>query len=145
MAKHNVLFICVHNSARSQMAEAFLNEIGGEECAAESAGLEPGTINPIVVDVMQEVGIDLSQKDTRAVSDVWKSGKLFQYVITVCHDAEAEGCPVFPGGAMRLHWPFPDPSKVTGSDEDKREQVRQIRDSIRLKIERWCDEICDEP
>jgi arsenate reductase (thioredoxin) len=144
MAKQNVLFICVHNSARSQMAEAFLNQIGGDQFAAESAGLEPGTMNPLVVDVMNEVGIDLAEKETRAVFDIWKSGKLFQYVITVCHDAEAKGCPIFPGIATRLHWPFPDPSKVTGSDAEKLQQVRKIRDAIRLKVERWCDEICDD-
>ena len=97
MAKQNILFICVHNSARSQMAEAFLNQVCGDRFAAESAGLEPGTMNPLVVDVMNEVGIDLAEKETRAVFDVWKSGKLFLYVITVCHDAEAKGCPVFPG------------------------------------------------
>ena len=139
MAKQNVLFICVHNSARSQMAEAFLNQICGDRFAAESAGLEPGSINPLVVEVMQEVGVDLSEKKAQAVFDVWKSGKLFQYAITVCADAEANGCPIFPGGTTRLRWPFPDPSKVTGSDAEKLQQVRKIREAIRLKVERWCD------
>ena len=138
MAKQNVLFICVHNSARSQMAEAFLNELCGDRFVAESAGLEPGTINPLVVKVMNEVGIDLAKKETRAVFDVWKSGKLFKYVVTVCDESEAQGCPIFPGTATRLHWPFPDPSKVTGSEAEKLQQVRDNRDAIRLKIERWC-------
>lgn len=141
MAKQNVLFICVHNSARSQMAEAFLNEIGGDRFAAESAGLEPGTINPLVVEVMQEVGLDLANKKTQAVFDVWKSGKLFQYVITVCHDAEAEGCPISPGVTTRLHWPFPDPSKVTGTHMERLQKIRTIRDSIRTKVKEWCEEI----
>jgi len=141
MAKQNILFICVHNSARSQMAEAFLNQICGGRFAAESAGLEPGTINPLVVEVMREVGIDLSRKQTQAVFEVWKSGKLFQYVVTVCSESEAKGCPIFPGVATRLHWPFPDPSQVTGTHDERLQQVRKIRDSIRTKIEQWCEEI----
>jgi arsenate reductase len=141
MAKQNVLFICVHNSARSQMAEAWLNKICGEQFVAESAGLEPGTINPLVVEVMREVGIDLSQKKTQAVFDVWKSGKLFQYVVTVCNESESKGCPIFPGITTRLHWPFPDPSQVSGSDEERLQQVRKIRDGIRAKVEQWCEEI----
>ena len=141
MAKQNVLFICVHNSARSQMAEAFLNELCGDRFAAESAGLEPGTINPLVVKVMGEVGVDLSQKKTRAVFDVWKSGKLFQYVVSVCAEAEAKGCPIFPGVTTRLSWPFADPSRVTGTEAERLQQVRAIRDSIRNKVEAWCEEI----
>jgi arsenate reductase (thioredoxin) len=141
MEKQNVLFICVHNSARSQMAEAWLNRIGGDAFAAESAGLEPGTINPLVVEVMKEVGIDLSEKKTQAVFDVWKSGKLFQYVVTVCSEGESKGCPIFPGVTTRLHWPFLDPSQVTGSREERLQQVRKIRDDIRTKIEQWCEEI----
>ena len=141
MAKQNVLFICVHNSARSQMAEVWMNTLCGDQFAAESAGLEPGTINPLVVDAMREVGIDLSQKKTRAVFDVWKSGKLFQYVIAVCSESEEKGCPIFPGVTTRLSWPFPDPSQVEGSHEERLQQVRKIRDGIRAKIERWCEEI----
>ena len=141
MAKQNVLFICVHNSARSQMAEAWLNHICGDRFAAESAGLEPGVINPFVVEVMREVGIDLSQKKTQAVFDVWKSGKLFQYVVTVCSEGESKGCPIFPGVTTRLHWPFPDPSQATGSHEERLQQARAIRDNIRAKIEQWCEKI----
>jgi arsenate reductase len=141
MAKQNVLFICVHNSARSQMAEAFVNGICGDQFAAESAGLEPGAINPQVVEVMREAGIDLSQKKTRAVFDVWKSGKLFQYVVSVCAEAEAQGCPIFPGVTTRLSWPFPDPSQVTGTEAERLDKVRAIRDNIRAKVEQWCEEI----
>jgi arsenate reductase len=146
MAKQNILFICVHNSARSQMAEAWLNQRCGDYFVAQSAGLEPGTINPLVVEVMSEVGIDLSEKKTQAVFDVWKSGKMFAYVITVCADAEAKGCPIFPGVATRLGWPFPDPSQATGTHEEKLAQVRRIRDDIRARVEEWCESVCvDEP
>jgi arsenate reductase (thioredoxin) len=143
--KPRVLFICVHNSARSQMAEAWLNYTCGEFFEAESAGLEPGTINPLVIQVMQEVGIDLSQKKTQAVFDVWKSGRLFQYVITVCSESEAKGCPVFAGPTARLHWPFRDPSQLPGGIEEKLRGVRKIRDEIRCKIEEWCEEVCPSP
>lgn len=123
------------------MAEAWLNTLGGDGFAAESAGLEPGTINPLVVEVMRESGIDLSQKKTRAVFDIWKSGKLFQYVIAVCAESEEKGCPIFPGITTRLSWPFPDPSRVEGNKEERLQQVRAIRDSIRAKIEQWCEEM----
>jgi arsenate reductase len=140
--KKRVLFICVHNSARSQMAEAWLNHICGELFEAQSAGLEPGTLNPLAVKVMAEAGIDISKKKTQAVFDVFKSGQLFAYVITVCDETSAEKCPIFPGPATRLHWMFPDPSQVQGSEATKLEQVRAIRDEIRGKIEQWCDEVC---
>ena len=143
--KQNVLFICIHNSARSQMAEAWLNHLCGEAFAAESAGLEPGTLNPLVVEAMQEVGIDLSQKKTRAVADVLKSEKLFSHVVTVCDETSAERCPIFPGAARRLHWGFPDPSTLTGDHDEKMANVRKIRDQIRNRIEEWCDEVCPEP
>jgi arsenate reductase len=143
--KSNVLFICVHNSARSQMAEAWLNQICGEAFAAESAGLEPGTLNPLVVEAMQEAGIDISKKETRAVFDVFKAGKLFSYVITVCDETNAEKCPIFPGVTKRLHWSFPDPSTLVGSRENKLIEVRKIRDEIRDKIQTWCEEVCPRP
>ena len=139
--KKKVLFICVHNSARSQMAEAFLNDICGDEFEAESAGLEPGTLNPVVVDAMAETGIDISQNGTRAVFDVWQSGRVFAYVITVCSEADAAGCPVFPGVAKRLHWPFDDPSRFAGGYAVKLEQTRKVRDAIRTKISEWCAEV----
>src|SRR5437588_7500729 len=143
--KKRVLFICVHNSARSQMAEAWLNHTCGELFEAQSAGLEPGTLNPLAVKVMAEVDIDISKKKTQAVFDVFKSGQLFAYVITVCDETSAEKCPIFPGPASRLHWSFPDPSEAQGSAIAKLEQVRIIRDEIRAKIEQWCEEICLQP
>ena len=124
------------------MAEAWLNHICGETFAAQSAGLKAGTINPLVVKAMGEAGLDLSQKKTQEVFDVWKSGELFAYVVTVCSEAEAEGCPIFPGLTTRLHWPFRDPSKLTGTDEEKLEEIRKIRDEIRAAIETWCEEVC---
>jgi arsenate reductase len=136
--KKRVLFICVHNSARSQMAEAWLNHTCGEYFEAQSAGLEPGALNPLAVQVMAEAGIDISKKKTQAVFDVFKSGQLFAYVITV----SAEKCPIFPSPATRFHWSFADPSEVQGSETAKLEQVRLIRDEIRAKIEQWCEEVC---
>jgi arsenate reductase len=140
--KIKVLFVCIHNSARSQMAEAFLNQICGGVFEAHSAGLEPGKLNPIVVEAMQEIGIDISRNQTKAVFDMFKSGKIFAYVITVCDEASAERCPVFPGITKRLHWSFPDPSAVPGSHEEKLAKTREIRDLIKAKIEQWCAEVC---
>jgi len=142
MKKKRVLFICVHNSARSQMAEAFLNEICPEDFEARSAGLEPGKLNPLVVEAMQEAGIDISSKPTKSVFDIFKSGQIFAYAITVCDEASAERCPIFPGVTTRLHWSFPDPSALQGSHEQKLERTRQIRDAIKSKIEAWCAEVC---
>jgi len=139
--KEKVLFVCVHNSARSQMAEAFLNHMCGERFEAESAGLEPGQLNPIVVESMAEVGIDISGNGTRAVFDAWQSGTIYSYVVTVCSEADAEGCPVFPGIAKRLHWPFDDPSRFTGDHAEKLEQTGRVRDAIRAKIAEWCAEL----
>lgn len=138
--KKKVLFICVHNSARSQMAAALLNKRCGEFFEAESAGLEPGKLNPMAVDVLHEIGIDVSRNKTRAVFDVFKSGQLFAYVITVCAESEAKGCPIFPGVTTRLHWTFPDPSKFTGTPEEKLEQTRRVRDKIDSQVRDFCAE-----
>lgn len=140
--KKKALFVCIHNSARSQMAEAFLNQICGDEFEAHSAGLEAGKLNPIVVEAMQEIGIDISRNQTKAVFDMFKSGRIFHYVITVCDEASAERCPIFPGVIQRLHWSFPDPSALTGTHEQKLERVREIRDLIKRQIEQWCAEVC---
>lgn len=140
--KKKVLFICVHNSARSQMAAALLDEKCGEFFEAKSAGLEPGKLNPLAVEVLQEIGIDISKNKTRAVFDVFKSGQLFAYVITVCDESEAAGCPIFPGVTTRLHWSFPDPSKFTGSHEERLEKTREVLHKIDKQIEQFCDEHC---
>ena len=132
--KKRVLFVCIHNSARSQMAEAFLNQLGGNHFAAESAGLEPGTINPVVIEAMRESGIDLSANATKSVAQMLETK--FDYVITVCDEASAERCPTFPHGT-RLHWGFPDPSRFEGSFEDKLGRTREVRNAIREKIGSW--------
>ena len=140
--KQKVLFICVHNSARSQMAEAFLNLACPDYFEAHSAGLEPGTLNPLAVEAMAEIRIDISKKKTQAVFDVFKSGELFPYVITVCDESSAEKCPIFPGVTKRLHWSFPDPAALTGSHKERLEGTRKIRDQIHARIEAWCEEMC---
>src|SRR5579871_3354669 len=101
--KKKVLFVCIHNSARSQMAEAFLKRTCGDTFEVESAGIEPGKLNPVVVEAMKEVGIDISGNPTKAVWDFVKAGKSFSYVITVCDETSAERCPIFPGLTKRLH------------------------------------------
>ena len=140
--KAKVLFICIHNSARSQMAEVWLNYTCGDFFEAQNAGLEPGTLNPLAVEAMREVDVDISQKTTQRIFDVFKSSQLFAYVITVCGAVSAARCPIFPGYAKKLYWPFPDPSALTGSEEEKMRQVREIRDEIRQKVEEWCEEVC---
>jgi arsenate reductase len=140
--KKKVLFICVHNSARSQMAEAWLNHFCPDDFEAQSAGLEPGTLNPVAVEAMREAGIDISAKKPRAVGDLLKRGERFSYVITVCDESSAERCPIFPGDATRLHWSFPDPSGVTGTREERLQATRKIRDQIRDRIRNWCVEVC---
>ena len=138
--KKKVLFICVHNSARSQMAAALLNKRCGDSFEAQSAGLEPGKLNPLAVDVLGEIGIDISRNKTQAVFDVFKSGELFAYVITVCDESEAEGCPIFPGVTTRLHWSFADPSQFVGTREEKLEETRKVRDKIDNQIRHFCAE-----
>src|SRR5271167_1983125 len=118
-----VLFVCVHNSARSQMAAAFLNAICPDDFFAESAGLEPGTLNPLAVAAMREVGIDISSNETKSAFDLFAAGRHFSYVVTVCDETSAERCPVFPGSALRLHWSFPDPASLQGTWEERLAQT----------------------
>ena len=141
MKKERVLFVCEHNSTRSQMAEAWANSLFGKWLEAESAGLEAGKLNPLAIRVMQEVGIDISHKGTQSAFALFKAGKLYSYVITLCDEAEAERCPFFPGITQRLHWSFPAPSQLRGSEEEKLAEIRKIRDSIRKKIEEWASTI----
>ena len=139
MSKKKVLFVCVHNSARSQMAEAFLKQMAGDRFEVESAGLEPGKLNPTVVEVMKESGIDISQNKTKSVFDFFKQGKQYDYVVTVCDESQAGACPIFPGTAVtkRIHWGFEDPSGFTGSYEEKLAKTRVVRDAIKKKLEEW--------
>ena len=136
-----VLFVCVHNSARSQMAEAFLNHLGGQLFKAESAGLEPGTLNPIVVEVMREVGIDISHNETKGVFDFFKMGRIFEYVVTVCDAEAAERCPIFPGVKDRISWSFSDPAAFHGSHEEVLRKTREVRDEIRASIQKFIAEV----
>lgn len=135
--KKRVLVICGHNSARSQMAEIFIRELGGDRFEVESAGLDPTEINPLVVESMREIGHDLSHKTTQSVFDLFKQGRLYDHVITVCDAASDQRCPIFPGVTQRLHWPFPDPENLTGNREEKLEGVRDIRHQIRDKVDAW--------
>lgn len=141
--KKTVLFVCIHNSARSQMAEALLNRQCPEFFEAESAGLEAGTLNPLVVEALAEEGIDIAGKATQETFDMIKAGRQFDYIITVCDAASAERCPLFPGVAQRLNWNFPDPSQFIGTHDEKLARVREVRDAIRAKVEAFCAVHCD--
>ena len=143
--KTRVLFLCLRNNTRSQMAEAWLNHLYGDQFEAQSAGLEPGTLNPLAVKVMQEVGIDISMKIPRKVFDFVTDGELFSYVITICDQTRAERCPFFPGVTTRLHWSYPDPSTLTGNEEKKLEKLREIRDDLKEEIEDWVDQVKSMP
>ncbi len=138
--KHKILFVCIHNSARSQMAEAFLKKYGGDAFEAESAGLEPGILNPNVVKVMQEAGIDLTGKPTQAVFDLLKQGRLYNAVVTVCDKEAAERCPIFPGMVKRIAWSFKDPSSFTGSRDEVLQQTREVRGEIEQQIKAFVQE-----
>lgn len=133
-----VMFLCTGNSCRSQMAEGFARALGGKDLEVSSAGLQPCGLNPKAVAVMREVGIDISQQ----TSDEIDMGLLEQmdYVITLCGDAE-ERCPLPPPNVQRLHWPFDDPAKATGSQEEVMQEFRRVRDGIRAKIEALVAEV----
>jgi len=140
MDRISVLFICVHNAARSQMAEALLRKMGGQRFIVESAGLEPGVLNPFAVRAMAEIGIDISGNSTKSVFDLINQGRLYSYIITVCDESQAERCPVFPGPGKKLHWSFPDPSGFDGDDNTKLLMTVSVRDMIMKKIEEWLKE-----
>ena len=124
------LFVCLGNASRSQMAEAFLKEICGDHFEARSAGLEPGSLNPLAVEAMREIGIDISHNQTQSVFDVFKSGELFAYVITVCDNAK-ENCPYFPANTKLIHRSFEDPPQIHEADEETRLAIfRKVRDEI---------------
>lgn len=139
--KIRVLFVCVHNSARSQMAEAFLNTLAGDRFAASSAGLEPGPLNPLAVEAMMEAGIDISRNAPKSVFDVYKSGALFGFVIAVCDAEAAQRCPTFPGITRTLVWSFPDPAVFKGTREERLAQIRTLRDAIKVKIEEFVQDV----
>ncbi len=140
MALLKVLFVCVHNSARSQMAEAYLNVLGGGRFEARSAGIEPGELNPVVVEAMRLDGIDISQNRVKPVQEFIDRREKFDYLITVCDETAAERCPFVPGTGKRLHFGFPDPSALTGSFEEKLAAVIPIRDAIKRKIREFIEQ-----
>jgi arsenate reductase len=141
MEKIKVLFVCVHNSARSQMAEAFVNNLAGDKFIAESAGIEPGRLNPYAVKVMSEIGIDISSNLTKDVFEFVRAAKHYNFVITVCEREAAEKCPIFPGISKRLEWSFRDPSKMNGTEDEILEQTRIIRDEIKSQVIKWIEEV----
>jgi arsenate reductase len=143
MTKRKILFVCIHNSARSQMAAAFLNETGKDFFSAQSAGLEPGILNPYVVAGMAEAGIDISDSQTKAVSALLGSKDPFDAVITVCDAASSARCPVFPGRTKRIAWFFPDPSGFKGTKEEILEQTRKVRDLIRAQVIQFVKQAAD--
>ncbi|MFC2048748.1 arsenate reductase ArsC [Elusimicrobiota bacterium] len=134
---YKILFICIHNSARSQMAESFLNKYSRGKAFAVSAGIAPGIINPLVVELMKEEEIDISRKTVNSVTEVIRSGKKFDYVITVCDETSAANCPILPGTHKLIHWTFDDPSKLTGSAEDNLRELKIIRNQIKNRIKDW--------
>lgn len=138
MDKQKVLFVCIHNSGRSQMAEALLRHLGGEHFEAESAGFEPGKLNPIVIESLKEIGIDISQAKTKSVFDLFKQGRMYQYVVTVCDESKAEACPIFPGLVReRMHWSFEDPAGFQGAHEERLAKTRVVREQIKSKLEEF--------
>jgi len=137
MEKQKVIFVCIHNSARSQMAEAYVNEFAGEKFDAYSAGLEPGTLNSFVVEAMKLDGIDISLNKTNSVDEFISAGIKFDYVFTVCDETSAERCPYFPGEGKRIHIGFPDPSSLGGEKGKKLEETIKIRDLIKEEILSW--------
>lgn len=132
-----VLFVCTHNSARSQMAEGFLRAMAGERFEVASAGTEATRVHPLAIRAMDEVGIDLTGHTSKTL-DIFL-GQPWDYVITVC-DSANERCPVFPGGTTRIHWSFDDPSQAAGSDADRLEQFRRVRDEIHATLREWLAE-----
>ena len=130
--KRRVLFICTHNSARSQMAEGLLRSLAGEDFEVFSAGTEATFVRPLAIRAMAELGIDISGQQSKTLDRY--IGERFDDVITVCDDA-AEACPVFPGTVRRRHWSFEDPSKATGNEAEQLGVYRRVRDAIRERIE----------
>jgi arsenate reductase len=132
--KERVLFLCTHNSARSQMAEGLLRARAGDRFEVQSAGTEKTRVHPLAIRAMAERGIDISSHASKGYEALMNSA--WDYLITVCDDAN-ERCPVIPGVGRRLHWSFPDPSRALGSDEERLGTFRIVRDQIELRIGEW--------
>lgn len=134
MTPRRALFLCTHNSARSQMAEGWLRQLAGDRFEVASAGTEATRVHPLATEAMREVGIDLSAHSSKTVETVLD--RPWDYVITVC-DTARERCPLFPGPTSRLHWSFEDPSRATGSDDQRLATFRRVRDQIHARLEAW--------
>jgi arsenate reductase len=132
MTKTRVLFLCTHNSARSQMAEGLLRHLAGDRFEAMSAGTEATRVRPLAIKAMEEIGVDISAQESKTLDRYLEEP--FDRVITVCDDAN-ESCPFFPGAKGRLHWSFEDPSRAEGSDEERLEVFRRVRDGIRDRVQ----------
>jgi arsenate reductase len=130
--RSRVLFLCTHNSARSQMAEGLLRDLAGDRLEAYSAGTEATHVRPLAIRAMEEIGIDISSQESKTLDRYL--GEPFEYVITVCDDAN-EACPFFPGATTRLHWSLRDPSQARGSEEERLAVFRSVRDELRSRIE----------
>ncbi|MGD1066703.1 MAG: arsenate reductase ArsC [Vulcanimicrobiaceae bacterium] len=139
--KPNVLFVCVHNSGRSQMAEAFMRRFAGDAFAVHSAGIEPGTLNPHVVQAMAEIGYDISRARTKSIADTAITRNEYRHVVTVCAESEAAQCPIFPTAGRREHWFFADPAAITSKDPAVlMHAVRSIRDRMLERVRTWAQE-----
>ena len=134
MNRTRVLFRCTHNSARSQMAEGFLRAMAGDRFEAQSAGTEKTSVNPLAIKAMAELDIDLSSHTSKVYDGLLKEH--WDYLVTVCDDAN-ERCPFVPGSVKRLHWSFEDPSRAKGSEEERLQVFRRIRDQIRQRLAEW--------
>ncbi|HSL47307.1 MAG TPA: arsenate reductase ArsC [Anaerolineales bacterium] len=139
MRKQRVLFLCTGNSVRSQMAEAFLRKYGVNHFEPHSAGLEPRGVHPLTIQVMDEVGIDISNQRAKGV-DTFLGRVLFQYLITVCDDADRDCPTVWPGVNTRMHWSFEDPARFEGTEAEKLVKFREVRDLIENKVKEWVAE-----
>lgn len=133
-----VLFVCVHNSARSRMAEAFLRAVGRGRFEVTSAGFEPRAVHPLVVEAMALIDVPLvSTGPQPSVFDLFKAGRHFHYVIGCCDEEQGQRCPLFPGVTKRLSWSFPDPASFTGTHDEKLAKVVEVRDAVREQVVRW--------
>lgn len=127
------------------MAEAFLKSMCPGQLDAQSAGLEPGELDPLAVAVMREIGLDISRNRSKSAFDLFTAGRRFSYVITVCDETSAQRCPIFPAVTQRLHWSFADPASFQGSWDERLALTRVVRDQILDRVAAWCDEVCPCP
>lgn len=139
--KPKVLFACVHNSARSQMAQAYLEHFAGDLFEVQSAGFKPTALNPLAVEVMREDGLDISSRRAQSIFELYKCGELFDYVITVCQASQELECPLFPGITQRMHWGFDDPAALSGTRQERLAGTRIIREAIKLRVQQWAGDM----